>query len=72
MQWLHNMSIKQTLPKSKTYCRKKDFKEKVYISIIEFHLTQKNQNDHPQKEIIYNGHSWRIYTLRSTYPSNPL
>ena len=42
MQQLHNMSIEQTIPKI--------LKDKVYISITEFHLIQKDQYHHLQKE----------------------
>ena len=50
MQRLHNMPIKI---KSKLQIAKKNkiLKDKVYISITEFHSIQKDQNHHPQKEI---------------------
>ena len=63
MQRVHNMSIKQTMPKPKTNRKKnKILKDNVYISITEFHSLQNDQYHHPQKQTHYNGHSRCIHT----------
>ena len=41
----------QKYPNQKQIATKQDFKEQIYISIIEFHSTQKDQFHHPPKEI---------------------
>ena len=51
LQRLHNMSIKQTISKLKTNRKKnKILKHKIYFSITELLLIQKDQYHHPQKE----------------------